>query len=132
MSHVEEQRYNKGWKQERFKILSSWQCTRIVHLQAAGRVSVKMFTIAIDTGWKPEPPPPPDGSRSRNPFPHPSPSPYLVLVQEFPITDRIRHLFFLAQIWMPKIADLIRVIHVYASIVFNSLRSRLAWLHLLS
>lgn len=65
---------------------------------------------------------PPDGSRSRNPFPQPSPFPYLVLIQEFTIIDRIRHLFFLAQMWMPTIADLIRVIHVYASIVFNSLK----------
>lgn len=64
----------------------------------------------------------PDGSRSRNPFPQPSPSPYLVLIQVFTITDRIRHLFFLAQMWMPTIADLIRVIHVYASIFFNSLK----------
>lgn len=52
---------------------------------------------------------PPDGSRSRNPFPQPSPFPYLVLIQEFTIIDRIRHLFFLAQMWMPTIADLIRV-----------------------
>lgn len=37
---------------------------------------------------------PPDGSRSRNPFPQPSPFPYLVLIQEFTIIDRIRHLFF--------------------------------------
>lgn len=75
---------------------------------------------------------PPNGSRSRNPFPQPSPFPYLVLIQEFTIINRIRHLFFLAQMWMPTIADLIRVIHVYASIVFNSLKNRLAWLHLLS
>lgn len=45
---------NKGIT-KRFGILSSWQSTRIVHLQAAGRVSLKIFTIAIDTGWKPEP-----------------------------------------------------------------------------